>query len=90
MQMSEIYFVVHQASDGGYTACALGQSIFTEAGALVELRTAVQDAVRCHFDDGRSPKIIRLLFERDELIAPHVLTVDYTLANIPNSSDSQV
>ena len=66
--MSEIVFVVNQPPEGGYTACALGASIFTEADTLAELRTAAQDAVRCHFDDGQSPKVIRLHFERDELI----------------------
>lgn len=67
--MSEICFVVRQALEGGYTAHALGDAIFTEAGTLAELRTAAQDAVRCHFDDRQSPKVIQLHFERDELIA---------------------
>jgi len=67
--MNEIVFVVEQAPEGGYTARALGESIFTEADGLDELRTAVQDAVHCHFDEGRSPKIIRLHFVRDEMLA---------------------
>lgn len=66
--MSEIIFVVYQAPDGGYTACALGQSIFTQADTPAELRTGTQDAVRCHFHKDQSPKIIRLHFVRDELI----------------------
>ena len=67
--MSEIVFVVEVASEGGYIARALGESIFTEADTEAELRVAVQDAVRCHFDDGKSPKVIRLHFVRDELLA---------------------
>lgn len=67
--MSEIVFVVEQAPEGGYTARALGESIFTEADTVAALRTAVQDAVHCHFDDGQSPKVIRLHFVRDELLA---------------------
>lgn len=67
--MSEIVFVVEQAPEGGYIARALGESIFTEADTLDELRAAVQDAVHCHFDEGTSPKIIRLHFVRDELLA---------------------
>jgi len=67
--MNEIVFVVEQAPEGGYTARALGESIFTEADGLDELRTAVQDAVHCHFDEGRSPKIIRLHFVRNEMLA---------------------
>lgn len=67
--MSEIVFVVEQAPEGGYTARALGEAILTEADTLEALRTAVQDAVHCHFDEGRSPKMIRLHFVRDELLA---------------------
>ena len=67
--MSEIVFVVEQAPEGGFTAHALGESIFTEADTEAELRVAVQDAVHCHFDEGTSPKVIRLHFVRDELLA---------------------
>jgi len=67
--MSEIVFVVEQAPEGGFIARALGESIFTEADTEAELRTAVQDAVHCHFDEGMSPKVIRLHFVRDELLA---------------------
>lgn len=67
--MSEIVFVVEQAPEGGLTARALGESIFTEADTEAELRIAVQDAVHCHFDEGMSPKVIRLHFVRDELLA---------------------
>lgn len=67
--MNEIVFVVEQAPEGGFTARALGESIFTEADTEAELRVAVQDAVHCHFDEGTSPKVIRLHFVRDELLA---------------------
>lgn len=53
--MSEILFLVEQAPEGGYTARALGDSIFTEADTLPELRHMVQVAVHCHFDEGRAP-----------------------------------
>ena len=67
--MSEIVFIVEQAPEGGYIARALGQSIFTEADTEAALKLAVQDAVRCHFDEGNSPKVIRLHFVREELLA---------------------
>lgn len=67
--MSEIVFVVEQAPEGGYVARALGESIFTEADTVEALRAAVQDAVHCHFDEGQSPRVIRLHFVRDELLA---------------------
>jgi len=52
--MNEI--VVKQAPEGGFTAHSLGESIFTEADSEAELRIAIQDAVQCHFDDGKSPR----------------------------------
>lgn len=67
--MSEIVFVVEVAPEGGYITRALGESIFIEADTEAELRVAVQDAVHCHFDDGQSPKVIRLHFVHDELPA---------------------
>lgn len=67
--MTEIVFVVEQAPEGGYTARALGESIVTEADTAARLRVAVQDAVNCHFDEGQLPKIIRLHFVRDEMLA---------------------
>ncbi|MEW6547234.1 MAG: 2-oxoisovalerate dehydrogenase [Bacillota bacterium] len=67
---SEIVFLVEEAPEGGYQARALGYSIFTEADSLAELKEAVRDAVRCHFDDDRDrPRVIRLHFVRDEVLA---------------------
>lgn len=67
--MDEIIFVVNEAPEGGFTARALGESIFTEADDLTELRERVRDAVRCHFDEGAAPRVIRLHFVRDDVIA---------------------
>jgi len=67
--MDELIFQVEQAVEGGYTARALGASIFTEAENLEQLREQVRDAVRCHFEEGKGPKVIRLHFVRDEVIA---------------------
>lgn len=66
---SEILFLVEQSPEGGYTARALGESIFTEAGSLEELRRNVQDAVHCHFDDGEAPRLIRLHIVQEEVLA---------------------
>jgi hypothetical protein len=67
--MSEIIFEIEEAPEGGYTARALGHAIFTEAESLDELRDNVREAVRCHFDEGAGPKLIRLHFVRDEVLA---------------------
>jgi hypothetical protein len=67
--MNEIIFVVEHAPEGGLTARALGASIFTQAESVEELHGRVRDAVRCHFEEGDAPKMIRLHFVRDEVIA---------------------
>jgi hypothetical protein len=67
--MNEIIFVVENPPEGGYIAKAAGESIFTEADTLDELHAQVRDAVRCHFDASATPKLIRLHFVRDEVIA---------------------
>ena len=67
--MNEIIFLIEEAGEGGFTARALGESIFTEADTLDALRQQVPDAVNCHFDDGNAPKVIRLHFVRDEVLA---------------------
>lgn len=67
--MNEILFLVEQAPEGGYTARALGDSIFSEADTLPELRRMVQDAVRCHFDEAGMPKVIRLHIVQEEVLA---------------------
>jgi len=67
--MSEVLFLVEQAPGGGYIARALGESIFTEADTLPELRLMVQEAVHCHFDEQDMPKLIRLHIGQEEVMA---------------------
>jgi len=58
--MSELLFVVEEAPEGGFTAKAAGAAIFTEAETVEELREIMIDAVRCHFEEGEQPKLIRV------------------------------
>jgi hypothetical protein len=67
--MTELVFLVEEAPEGGYIARALGASIVTEADDMPALRTAIRDAVRCHFDGPEAPTLIRLHFVHDEVIA---------------------
>lgn len=69
IDMNEIIFLVEPAAEGGYIARALGQSIFTEADDIASLHVQVRDAVRCHFEDGTAPSLIRLHFTHEEVIA---------------------
>jgi hypothetical protein len=66
--MDELIFLIEEAPEGGYTARAMGESIFTEADTLAELHEQVRDAVRCHFDSDQIPRLIRLRFLRDVVI----------------------
>lgn len=67
--MNEVFFLIEEAIEGGYTAKAIGESIFTEADTLDELKMNLRDAVQCHFNEENLPKIIRLHFVREEIIA---------------------
>jgi len=66
--MDELFFLVEESPDGGYSARALGFSIFTQGETLAELRSNIKDAIDCHFDE-KKPKMIRLHFVRDEILA---------------------
>jgi len=45
-------------SGGGFTARAVGYSIFTEADTLAALRVKIRDAVKCHFDRARKFRLL--------------------------------
>lgn len=66
--MNEIIFLVEESPGGGYIARALGESIFTESETTEKLHNEIIDAVKCHFEDGEEPKIIRLHYVREEII----------------------
>lgn len=61
-RMHELIFLVDAAPEGGFAARALGQAIFTEADDLEGLHRQIRDAVHCHFDQGITPRVIRLQF----------------------------
>ncbi|HVT89711.1 MAG TPA: hypothetical protein VHD56_12720 [Tepidisphaeraceae bacterium] len=55
-QMNEIIFLVEDEPSGGFTARALGESIFTEGQTRDELLDNIREAVACHFGDAdRAP-----------------------------------
>lgn len=67
--MHEIIFLVTEAEEGGLLAQAVGEAIFTEADTMAELREMVRDAVKCHFEEGKAPRLVRLHYVRDDVIA---------------------
>ncbi|RBQ07688.1 2-oxoisovalerate dehydrogenase [Pedobacter miscanthi] len=66
--MNEVFFLVEESLEGGYVAKALGESIFTEAESMDELRINIKEAVLCHFDEDKLPKIIRIHSVKEELL----------------------
>ena len=67
--MNEIIFLVEEAIEGGFNARALGESIFTEGDNMDDLRANIRDAVDCHFGVDEKPKVIRLHFVSEEVMA---------------------
>ena len=67
--MRELIFEVREAPEGGYTARALGESIFTEADDWTVLEGEIRDAVECHYEASERPAIVRLHFVRDQILA---------------------
>lgn len=67
--MTELVFEVTQEADGGYTAEALGESIFTEGDTWDELRANVREAVAAFYFDRPAPTRVRLHLVRDEILA---------------------
>jgi len=65
---TELLFLVEESEEGGFRARALGESIFTEADTLEELRSAVLDAVDCHFEPAERPRLVRLHLVREEVL----------------------
>lgn len=66
--MEEIIFLVEESLEGGYTAKGLEVSIFTEGETIEELKTAIKEAVHCHYDDQKK-RIIRLHLVKEEVFA---------------------
>ena len=51
-------FVYEESPEGGFEARAVGHNIFTQADTFEELKGEIQDAVRCHFDDDKTKRIV--------------------------------
>lgn len=68
-KLMEIIFLVEESAEGGYTAKALGEDIFTQAESLEILKTNISDAVKCHLGDQDHPKIVRMHIVKDEVFS---------------------
>jgi predicted RNase H-like HicB family nuclease len=50
MDVNEIIFLIEDDPEGGYSAKALGHSIYTQGQSKEELKRNISDAIECHFD----------------------------------------
>ena len=66
---NEIIFIIEESQEMGYEARSLDFSIYTEADTIQELKTMIKDAVQCHFEQKDMPKIIRLHYIKEEIMA---------------------
>ena len=64
---SEITFIAEVDPDCGFSARAVGESIFTQGSTLEELKAMVLDAVACHFNDEK-PRRVRLILPTLDLL----------------------
>jgi len=70
MVKQEMIFMVEEDPEGGFTAKALGYSIFTEADTLDELKKNIKNAMSCHFDKKEEiPAVVILHIVREETLA---------------------
>ena len=69
LSMNELIFLVEESLDGGFEARSLGVPIFTEGDTLIELKTNVGEAVKCHFEENQIPRVIRLHFVKEDVIS---------------------
>ena len=66
---NEIIFIIEESLEGGYEARAVGHSIFTEGDTVEELKQNIIEAVSCHFEEEKKPKLIRLHYIKEEIMA---------------------
>lgn len=59
---------MEESIKGGYTAKALGVSIYTDANTIEELRNVIKDAVLCHFEEDDMLNIITTVPDKVEVI----------------------
>lgn len=70
MEVNEIIFLIEDDPEGGYSAKALGYSIYTQGQSKEELKKNITDAINCHFDQPEEiPKVVRLHYVHEEMFA---------------------
>jgi predicted RNase H-like HicB family nuclease len=70
MSITELLFLVEDDPEGGFCARALQTGIFVQGETMDEIRTAVREAIECHYENADArPAVIRLHYVHDEVLA---------------------
>lgn len=77
--MNEIVFLVDENTECGYTARAVGESIFAEGDNLDDLRANIRDAINCHFEPGDRPEFLQLQIRDSSLTEEQMAEIDRRL-----------
>ena len=66
----EIFFLIHEADEGGYYAEAVGIGIFAEGETIEELKESIRSGIECYFEEAsQMPSFAHLHFIKDEVMA---------------------
>ena len=69
MKPAELIFLVEEDPQGGFTAKAIGESIFTQGETLAEIKANIKDALSCHYEQKEDiPACIRLHVVHEETL----------------------
>lgn len=69
MKSAELIFLVEEDPQGGLTAKAIGESIFTQGETLAEIKANITDALSCHYEHKEDvPACIRLHVVHEETL----------------------
>lgn len=66
--MNEIIFLIDEDIEGGFLATAIGEDIITDGDTMEEIKKNIREAVECHFEEEKRPKLIRLHMIKEEII----------------------
>ena len=67
MRNTELIFLVEEDPEGGFTAKAVGEGIFTQGENIEEIKANIKDAIACHYDRKEDvPASIRLHIVHEE------------------------
>jgi len=69
MKSAELIFLIEEDPQGGLTAKAIGESIFTQGETLAEIKKNIKDALTCHYEHKDDiPASIRLHIVHEETL----------------------